>query len=274
MSRTPNFEHLARSGYAARGVVFLLIAALALLSGVAGGEPDSKSAVASVLEQPLGRLWVALIGFGLLGFVAWRLAQALADSDGHGKDWKGLIIRLAMLGSAFTYIGLAVFALSHAILGTGGSGGSGEKGLASWVMGMPFGSYLVILIGIGFIIGGMVTSWKGITRRFERYLQIPSARQIVTWICIYGLVARGVVFAITGVLFAYAGFAVDAEQAGSIADALASLRQLPFGGVLYIILAAGLAAFGLYNMVEARYRVVRGPSVSDFKRPFEKTLNA
>ena len=88
----------------------------------------------------------------------------------------------------------------------------------------------------------------------------------MTLICIYGLVARGVVFAIMGIFFAYAGFRVDPQQAGSMADALEWVRQLPFGSILYIVVAAGLAAFGIYNLVEARYRIVRGPSLDDVKQ--------
>jgi hypothetical protein len=266
MSRKPNFKLIARSGYAARGIVFLLVAGLALLSGVGGGKADTKSAVATLLEQPFGRVWVGVIGLGLLGFVAWRLAQSLGDSDGHGTDRKAVVIRAAMLGSAITYLGLAGYALGHAFLGNGGSEGSGEKGLAQWVMSQPFGSYLAIMIGIGFIVGGVVTSAKGLTRKFEKYLRLPDAKGVVRVVCIYGLVARGVVFAITGILFVYAGITIDPQQAGSISGALSWVRQLPFGATLYMAVAVGLAAFGIYNLVEARYRIVREPSVGDVKR--------
>lgn len=111
-----------------------------------------------------------------------------------------------------------------------------------------------------------MTAVKGITRKFERHLQIPDHKGIVTLVCIYGLVARGVVFAATGVLFAYAGFRLDPGQAGSMGDALEWLRQLPLGSFLYVAVAVGLAAFGLYNLVEARYRIVRSPSLADAKR--------
>lgn len=265
MSHHLRFEMLAKSGYVARGVVFLLIAGLALFSGVAGGEADSKSALTSLLQQPFGRIWVGLVGLGLLGFVAWRLAQSIADSDGHGSDTKARVIRAALLGSAVTYVGLAVYALGHAVGLGSGSGESGEKGLAQWIMSQPFGAYLAIAVGVGFIVGGVVTAAKGVMRKFEKYLRIPEDKKALTWICIYGLVARGVVFAVTGILFAYAGMTVDPDQAGSMSDALQWLRSLPFGSVIYVVIAAGLAAFGIYNLVEARYRIVRGPDLKEIK---------
>lgn len=266
MPTKPRFEWLAKAGYTARGVVFLLIAGLALFSGVAGGKPETKSAISTLLDQPFGRIWVGLIGLGLFGFVAWRLAQALADSDGHGTDTKGVLVRAALLGSAVTYVGVAGYALGHAVNMGGGSEGSGERGLAEWIMAQPFGSYLAIVVGLGFIIGGVVTAAKGVMRRFEKYVRIPDRKGILTTICIYGLVARGVVFAVTGILFAYAGFRVDPSEAGSMSDALDWLSQLPLGSVIYVVIAVGLAAFGVYNLIEARYRTVRGPTRHDVER--------
>ncbi len=122
-----------------------------------------------------------------------------------------------------------------------------------------------------FHLGGVLTAAKGISRKFERYLQLPGQKEIVTLICIYGLVARGVVFAMTGLLFAYAGFRVDPGQAGSMGDALEWLHQLPLGSFLYVAVAMGLAAFGIYNLVEERYRIVRSPSIADAKRAIPMT---
>jgi hypothetical protein len=260
------FELLAKAGYAARGLVFLLVAALALFSGITGGEPETKSAISTLLHQPMGRVWVGLIGFGLLGFVAWRLAQAIADADGHGRDVKALAIRVALLGSAVTYVGLAAYALGHVVTAGSDGGGSGEKGLAEWVMSQPLGAYISTAIGLGFITGGFVTAAKGALRKFEKFIQVPDKTGVLTHVCMYGLIARGIVFAVTGVLFVFAGVRVDPDQAGGIADALEWLRGLPFGSALYIVMAVGLAAFGVYNLVAARYRTVRGPKIDNALR--------
>jgi len=272
MPRTIRFELLAKFGYAARGVVFLLVAALALFSGIAGGKPETKSAISALLHQPFGRIWVGLIGVGLLGFVAWRLAQSITDADGQGSGKKALAIRASLFGSAVTYLGLAGYAIGHALSASNDSGASGEKGLAGWVMSQPFGSYIAIAIGVGLVVGGIVTSAKGATRKFEKYIRIPDRTGTLTYICMYGLVARGVVFAVTGILFMYAGFTVDPDQAGGMADALDWIRQLPFGRVMYLMVAVGLAAFGVYNLVAARYRTVRGPTVDDMKRAASLTI--
>lgn len=260
------FELLARAGYAARGIVFILVSGLALFSGFGNGGPEAKSALQTLLGQPLGRVWLFAIGVALLGFVSWRLAQSLADADQHGADGKGLLIRAALFASAVTYASLAFYALGHATFFVAAKGGSGEKDLASWIMAQPFGSYLAILVGISFIAGGIVTALKGVTRKFERYLQTLPERTIMRLICVYGLVARGVLFGSVGILFVYAGIHVNPDEAGNTADALNWLRQLPFGSALYLTAAFGLAAFGIYNFVEARYRVVKIPSVEETRQ--------
>lgn len=268
MNTRSKFHLMARAGYGARGVVFLMVAALALFSGFAGAEPDTNSALETLLQQPFGRVWIGLIGLGLAGFVVWRLAQSLANADGQDDDAKGYAIRAALFGSAITYAGLAMTSILMALQMSNGSGGSGgEEGIAAWVMSQPFGRYLAGIIGIGFIIGGIVTAMKGIKRSFGRYLELDAEKNSpAVLISIYGLVARGVVFGIIGVLFLYAAFNVDPEQAGGMAEAMAWLRELPFGGIIYAVVALGLAAFGIYNFVEARYRRIRAPEASDIRR--------
>ena len=108
-------EWLARSGYAARGIVYILVGGMALLSTVGGGEADSKSAMQMVLEQPLGAVWRGLIGVGLVGFIVWRLAQAVLNADQHDNNMKGYVVRAAMFVSAATYTGLASYAIGHAL---------------------------------------------------------------------------------------------------------------------------------------------------------------
>lgn len=266
MNTRSKFQWLARAGYGARGIVFLMVAGLALFSSFAGGKADTKSALETILQQPFGRVWIALIGIGLAGFVAWRLAQSLANADGQDDDMKGYAIRAALFGSAVTYAGLALTSLGMAFQMSGG-GSSGEEGLAAWVMAQPFGRYLAGIIGIGFVIGGVITAIKGIKRKFGRYLDLDAKKNSpAVLVSIYGLVARGAVFAIIGVFFLYAAFTVDPQQAGGMADALAWVHELPFGGIIYAIVALGLAAFGIYNFVEARYRRISTPAVHDMTR--------
>lgn len=166
--QTPSkFQLLARAGYTARAAVFFLVGGLALFSGIADGKSDTESALDSLLEQPFGRVWVGLIAAGLIGFVVWRMAQSLGNADNQNHDAKGTAIRIGLFGSALAYIGLAYYAIDRAA-GLGGQGDNGgEKGLAEWIMSQPAGQWLAGAIGIGFIIGGIVTIAKGVLRVYD-----------------------------------------------------------------------------------------------------------
>jgi hypothetical protein len=153
------------------------------LSGLAGGKPDTKSALSKLLEQPFGRTWVGTIGLGLLGFVAWRLARSLAECDRHGSGSKAWAIRAALLGNALAYIGLASFAISHALSAGGGGQSSDEQGLARSIMSRPCGAYLAMVARLCFIRRGDPVD-EGLTRKSERYLRLPDTKGFIRLVCI------------------------------------------------------------------------------------------
>jgi Domain of Unknown Function (DUF1206) len=89
-SRGGKVAWLARSGYAARGVVYLIVGGLAVVAALGGGRTtDSKGALRTTLQQPFGEALLALVALGLVGYAIWRLVQATTDPDGHGTDVKG-----------------------------------------------------------------------------------------------------------------------------------------------------------------------------------------
>src|SRR4051812_31217016 len=105
-------ELLARLGYAARGLVSLIVGVLALLAatGNGGGATDSKGALQTILAQPLGTVLLAAVALGLVGFSLWRAFQAVLDADGLGIGPKAIAARAGQAVSAVIYAGLGVFA--------------------------------------------------------------------------------------------------------------------------------------------------------------------
>ncbi|HEX7958198.1 MAG TPA: DUF1206 domain-containing protein, partial [Pyrinomonadaceae bacterium] len=91
---SPWIERLARFGYAAKGVVYVLVGALAALAAFGGGGPtDSRGALTQVVRQPYGRALLAVVAAGLAGYALWRLVQGLRDTEEKGSGLKGISIR-------------------------------------------------------------------------------------------------------------------------------------------------------------------------------------
>lgn len=254
-------EWLARSGYAARGIVYVIIGWMALLAafGSGGKTAGSKGALQSLLGEPLGHVLLGVIAIGLLGYVAWRATQAIKDTDDHGTDAKGLAVRGGLAVSAVTHTLLAIFAISL-IIGTGGGGGGddGTQDWTAWLMSQPFGRWLVAIVGIAVIGAGLAHIWKGWQAKFEKhFVWSGDERRIGHPICRFGLVMRGIAFLIVGGFFMIAAWQADPEEARGLSGALDTLQQQSYGWILLGLMAAGLVAFGLYSLIASVYRRVK-----------------
>ena len=266
IATAPRFAPLARAGYAARGVIYLIIGGLAVRAafGSGGQTTDAKGALQQILEAPFGQVLLGIVAIGLFGYAAWRFVQSLADTDDHGTGAKGLAVRGGLFVSAITHILLAIFALSL-VFGWGSGGGGGESGggtqhWTSMLMQQPYGRWLVALIGVAVIGAGIAHIVKGVKAKFERFLEMSRPMlDKVRPICRFGLIARGVVFLIVGGFFIVAAWQFSAEEAKGLQGALQALQQAPYGWILFAIVALGLFAFGIYGLVEARYRRIDEP---------------
>jgi hypothetical protein len=267
-SASGNIVWLARSGYAARGVVYLIVGGLAVLAALGGGgqTTDSKGALRTILQQPFGEALLALVALGLVGYAIWRLVQALMDTDHHGTDAKALAVRSGLVVSAITHALLALFALSlifgwGASIG-GGGGDSSTRDWTAWLLQQPFGRWLVGLIGAVVIGAGLAHMIKGYKAEFEKWLQMdPQALDKASPICRFGLIARGVVFLIIGGFLVVAAWRFSSGEVVGLQGALQTLQQQPYGWILLGIVALGLFAFGVYSVIEACYRRIDAPAL-------------
>jgi hypothetical protein len=263
---TRNLHFVARAGYAARGIIYLIVGGLAALAalGRGGGTTDSRGALSQVMSAPFGKFLLITIALGLLGYAAWRLVQALLDPDRHGTEVKGIAIRTALAVSAVIHVGLAFFAASLALGRGGGHGDSGEgssQEWTAWLLSQPAGQWLVAGAGIAVAGAGVAHIVKGWRADFERHLKMnASEREFITPVSRFGLCARGVAFLIIGGFLFIAAIQHDPSEARGLSGALQTLQQQPFGWIPLAVLALGLFAFGVYSLIESVYRKVDVPA--------------
>lgn len=251
---------LARLGFAARGLVYILIGWFAIDAARSGGAPqDNRAALQSLADGGLGQALLAVIALGLLGYAAWRLSEAIFDPERHGRDAKGAATRAGFAISGLVHVGLALFAARLAARSGGGSSGDAEADSgAAWLMSQPAGVWLLGLVGLlllGGAAGNFVEAYKA---KFARYLRSDApARASVINAGRLGYAARGVVFALIGWFAIRAALAADPEQAGGTGQALRELQSQSYGPLLLGIVALGLLLFGVFSLVQARYRQLR-----------------
>jgi hypothetical protein len=253
-------EHLARIGLIAYGVVHLLVAWLALQLAWTGGNDDSADqagALAQLAEQPLGRPLLWLLAVGLVALAAWQAAEVLRwrsrlSSSGDARK-KALEKTGKAVAKAVLYAVLAVLAVRAA---TGGGGGGGQQ-QAAGVFGWPAGRWLVGLVGLVVIGVGVYLVHKGVSKRFLEEVDLgqapPRTTRLVTRLGQAGFPAKGVALGVVGALLVYAAATFDPARATGLDGALRTILGAPFGKVLLTLVAIGIAAFGAYCLVRARY---------------------
>ena len=252
---------VARAGYAAKGIVYLGVGWLSASAafGSGGGATGSREAIATMAREAGGVAVLWILGIGLAGYVVWRLVQALLDPENEGGAK-----RAVFFVSALIYAGLAFWTLRAALgdgSASGGEAGGSGGGWTATLMAQPFGRWLVMLAGLAVGGYGLVQFWNAYRAKVADRLKpgLPAGtRRWVVRSARAGLVARGVVMVVIGVLLLVAGWTSDPAEQQGLGGALRTLQEQPYGPWLMGIVALGLIAYGLYQLVQARYRRI-GP---------------
>jgi uncharacterized protein DUF1206 len=257
-ARSPQYEWLARGGLVARGVIYGVVAvlALALAFGAGGKATSQQGAMKTIAGAPLGKVVLVVLALGLAGYAIWRLLRAAL---GHGPEASDdAKDRVAGLAAGISYAILCASAIKI-LAGAGGSSGSPDKP-ASGVLGWPGGQWLVGLAGLVVIGVGIDQARKGLTRSFledsKTEQMDEKTRSTFTALGVAGHVARAVVFAMIGYFLVKAAIDYDPQKAVGLDGALTKLAHATFGPVALGVVAAGLLAFGAYSVADARYRRV------------------
>lgn len=250
MDRLRRLETFARTGWFARGVVYCLLAWIAL-TGSSADDASPQAVFRSVLDMPAGSILLALLAMGLALYGAYRLYGAALDSENNGTGTKGVAVRVGYAASGIAHFILAWAALR---LASGGGAEEGrEKEAAAMLLDLPLGGLLLGLVGAAFLAAAVQQAVKAWTSEFAKDLDAAAPAWAVP-VGRAGLAARAGVFAVIGASLIRGGWFGTAGEVKGLGDALSALTDNP---PLYLLVAAGLFLFGVHGFVEARWRRLR-----------------
>jgi hypothetical protein len=261
VAASPWIEGLGRFGYAAKGLVYLIIGGLAAQAalGHGGTTTDQRGALAHIASAPFGRSLLVVMAVGLVGYAIWKAVVGILDTERHGSEMKGLGVRAISVGVGLVYAGLAYSAMRIA-MGDGNVRGSSQQtqDWTAWLMGQTFGTWLVMLAGLVVIGNGLFQLYRAVRTDLCKDLNCGEmgidGRTWIERIGRAGYGARGVAFLTIGGLLIVAAIDHNPSEAQGLDGALATLASQPFGPYLLGLVAIGLAAYGVFALVEARYR--------------------
>ena len=257
-------QSLARAGFLVKGVLYMVIGALAIQVAfrAGGGFTGTRGALTAVLGQPFGRTLLLVAAIGLFGYGAWRILQGLFDPDRLGHRWLAVFTRVTLVVRGIVHGALGLQALTM-YRGLGARSGPSERQLAAEAFQWPFGDWVVVLAGLGLIAFAVSQVFAAITGRLERNLDVQELRREAgVWavgVSRFGVAARAVVFALLGWTIVAGGWSRDPGEVGNMASSLRTLAEQPgaLGRWLLGVTAAGFVAYGFYEMIHARYLHIR-----------------
>lgn len=249
----PVFRGLARSGFAASGLIQLLVGWIAIQVALqhSSTRADQSGALSDVAKAPGGMvlLWIAAIG--ALALTVWLVISGALQHGVDRKDTWGS--RIQDWGKAVVYLVIGLTALRYAMGGTSNSANSSRKGSAT-VLSLPGGPVLLGIVGLAVIALGLYLVQYGIRRKFLKGINVPrgTTGRVTITLGRIGYAARGIAIAIVGVLFVAAAFTHDAQKATGLDGALKAFVQVPFGRIVLVVIGLGWIASGVYTFIRVK----------------------
>lgn len=269
--RHPWLVALARVGWFAKGVVYVLLGLLAVpigwrgLTGDAGADDEASQvgAVARVAESSAGTAALWAVGIGLLLYVLWRVVSILLPSDGSAKAWAtrgGYAVSAVM----YSILAWTAISLARGELGAATSEESKVDRITSDLMADTWGRWLVGAVGLILIAVGIVFFVRGVSAAFRDELEPggvgPIGEQTLITLGRVGWAGRGVVLTVIGWFLMQAAVDFRPDEAVGFDGALRKMTESTLGALLAVVVAVALGIYGLFCILAAPKVRLKGAS--------------
>jgi len=254
----PVIGALTRLGFAAKGLVTILVGVLALRFALrkGGGIIDQEGAVEWVVRHPFGRWMLGALAVGLAGYAVWMYVAAVLDPERKGKGLQGIAERLGFLTTGIGYTLLAYTAFTL-LLGRRDVGGHDVKQVVAMVLTPHLGRVVVGLAGVIVMVAGGFQLRLAITAGFRDQLRAGLSRLERAAVDVsgrFGYVTLGVLSLMIGWSLVQVAVQYDPSKVDGWQDALWLLAGMGSGRMLLAAAATGLICYGLFFVLQVRDR--------------------
>lgn len=247
-------EVLARWGFVANAVVYLIVGTLALKWGLgAGGRlTDPDGAFRALEQEPFGKPLLIILIPGFFSYALWRFLAAFYDGDRDGSSPVGMFSRAFGVLKGVLYAGLGLSAWRLAL-----GSGDDRSGWVSEVLHGSAGRPLMFAAAAALLAFAAFEFYRAMHSRLSQGLHLAltngEARRWIVRISRFGIGARALVIA----AFAFLLFRYAEAGRSSLPAAQQSFHVLgQVHPALYIVAGSGIVAYGIYLIVLANYRRV------------------
>jgi uncharacterized membrane protein (DUF2068 family) len=247
------FQLLTRLGFAGRGLLYIVIGLLVILTG----RTEDLTGALEYFGDGLGKVLLAVLAAGMAVYGLWRLADAAFGIESGRYRWKAWRKRIAAATSGIIYSFLAWKAVK--VLLAERVGGDEARDRAAEALRLP-GGELIVLIAAGILFGAALAQLtKAVSCSFLGRLECDERQKVwIKWLGRVGYSVRGLIFMVIAFLLARSALQQSAREAGGLEQALDF-----FSPEVRPWVAAGLLLFGVLSLVEARYRRIHRPPPID-----------
>jgi heme/copper-type cytochrome/quinol oxidase subunit 2 len=253
-----HIERLAKAGLIAKGCIYVLLGALAIMAALHIGHQSSastdKSALLAMLgESGLGKVLLLVLAVGLLCYSTWRCVQAVRMLQAGKKHYQKAA---RYFFSAAVYL-FVCFSAIKLVLNKPVKKGDQQQDMASQLLSQPFGQWLVAAAALAIAGVGIYQMYYGWSEKYRKHTQKMNTQTGTATILLttgkIGYLSRGIVWLVIAYLMLMAAFTGQSSRAGDTGKAFAFIETMPLGSLLLAIIAAGLVAYGVFSFVRARY---------------------
>ena len=253
-------EQLTRGGLVGYGIIHLLFAWLILQIAFDGSstDGDQSGALHKLAEKPFGTFLIVVIVIGMFAMIIWQLLEAAIghrSERGRHRVYERIVSGArALFYAYFAWTGIKV------LRGKSASSADTQQKASEDLMVSTGGRITVGLIGVVIAAIGIGLVIYGLKQKFLKHLKTSQMsakmRRLSTRLGMTGYAAKGTAYGIAGVLFLVAAIQYDPDKARGLDATLNELSERSYGRWLLALTALGIAAYGLFSIVQARYRKV------------------